>query len=202
VLTALAVAAAALSWPAPRRRLIRALATPDEPAEASLPSRGRRVAVAAFAAVFTAGSLVELALDPSGPDEHWPFAPYSMYSGIPHRTSLIVRRLFGVTAEASSREILLDGDLIRPFDRSRLWFSWNLFDASPDRERLLTEAMADCLRRYESRRAQGRHSGPPLSGVRLYRLTWNVDERASNRDSPRRELLWEVRASTPPTPSS
>jgi hypothetical protein len=200
-LTALIAAAAALSGPAARRRLARALAPADDSAAAP-PPRGRRIAVAGLAAVFTAGSLVELALDPSPRVEHWPFSPYGMYSEIPRATRLTGRRLFGVTADAAAREVPLDGEYIRPFDRSRLWFSWNRFDQNPDRARLLTESMGDCLRRYEARRAAGRHSGPPLSAVRLYQLTWDVDARASNRDAPRRELIWEVRASTPPIPSS
>ena len=59
-----------------------------------------------------------------------------------------------------------------------------------ERVRLVVE---DTLRRYEMRRAQGQHKGPPLRALRLYSLNWDLEPYAANLDRPRsRELLVEV----------
>jgi hypothetical protein len=170
---------------------------PAEPT--ALPSYGRRLLVGSLAAVITAGSAAEILLDPPYAREHWPFSQYQMYS---ERSApkLSMRRLFGVTA-GTGREIpLVDKRYIFPFDHSRFWFSLDRLDKSPDRERLLTIALSDCLRRYEARRREGLHDGPPMSALRLYRLRWNAAPAGQDR-IVERELLWEVKASTPPTPS-
>ena len=170
--------------------------------EPALPPPGRRRLVTVLASVIAGGSLLEIALDPPYRGEHWPFSQYQMYSLLP-QSEVVLRRLYGVVAGGSGREIpLWANDLIFPFDSSRLWFSWNRFDASRERHRLLPIAMRDCLDRYETRRAQGLHAGPPLEAVRLYRFRWapsSVD--AAARPAPSRDLLWEVRASSSPTRS-
>jgi len=195
--TVVGLLAAAMSSAAIRRRVARALAPGTDSPVASLPPPGRRAAVACLALGFTGGSLIELAIDPPYRREHWPFSQYRMYSETPIRSPLVARLLFGVTAEDPPREIPLQGVYIRPFDSARMAISWNRLDQAPDRERLLTAALADCLRRYELRRARGAHAGPRLGAVRLYRLTWDVDDRASTRDSPAKDLIWEVQASNP-----
>ena len=199
--TVVGLVAAALSSAAVRRRVASTLAPRAGSPSASLPSPGRRAAVACLALGFTGGSLIELAIDPPYRGEHWPFSQYRMYSETPRRSPLVGRRLFGVTAEDPPREMPLEGAEIRPFDSARLASSFDRLDQAPDRERLLTAALADCLRRYELRRARDAHSAPPLGAVRLYRMSWDVDDRASTRDSPSRELIWEVQASKPPTRS-
>lgn len=169
--------------------------------EPVLPSPGRRRLVTVLASVITGGSLLELALDPPYRGEHWPFSQYPMYSLMP-RTEGVLRRLYGVEAGGSGREIpLWDDEFVDPFDNSRLWFSWNRLDASPQRERLLPIALRDCLDRYEARRVQGLHAGPRLEAVRLYRLRWTPRHRDSAPEASSRELLWEVRASSSPTRS-
>jgi hypothetical protein len=190
---------ALVSRPAVSRRLAGWLAIRGEDADPApvLPPPGRRRLVAGLAAFITGGSLLELAMDPPYRREHWPFSQYQMYSLLP-RNEVSMRRLYGVEKRGSGREIpLWDGDYIHPFDNARLWFSWNRLDTSPDRERLLPIALRDVLERYESRRAQGLHGGPPLEAVRLYRIQWTLGTPTGNLP---RELLWEVRAS-PPTPS-
>jgi len=199
--TVVGLVAATLSSVAVRRRIARALAPRAGSPAASLPPPGRRAAVTCLALGFAGGSLIELAIDPPYRGEHWPFSQYRMCSETPRRSPLVGRRLFGVTAEDPAREIPLQGAYIRPFDGPRLAISFDRLDQAPDRERLLTAALADCLRRYELRRARGAHAGPRLEALRLYRLTWNVDDRASTRDSPGKELIWEVQASNPPTRS-
>ncbi len=178
-------------------RWLRPLANPGR-LDPLQPPPARRRLVAALAFGIAAGSLTELALDPPERREHWPFSQYPMYSKLPG-SSLLARRLYGLEAGSSGREIpLWDDALVYPFDHSRLWFSWDRLDRSPERERVLPAALRDCLERYESRRARGLHDGPRLSAVRLYRVRWNAtpDVRASERVSSR-ELVWEVTASTP-----
>ena len=153
--------------------------------------------MASLALTFVAGSLIELVIDPPYRGEHWPFSQYRMYSELPRRSPLTARRLFGVTADAAAREIPLDGASIRPFDSSRLGVSFDRLDSPAGREGQLEEALADCLRRYEQRRMRGQHHGPRLQAVRLYLLTWIVDDRATNRDSPSRERIAEARTSIP-----
>jgi len=65
-------------------------------------------------------------------------------------------------------------------------------------ERGIAEALGNLLGRYETRRRTGGHEGPPLAGLRLYRMTWRIDPRAANRDRPlSRELLGEARRELP-----
>ena len=57
----------------------------------------------------------------------------------------------------------------------------------------MNEALLDTLTRYEQLRLAGRHNGPPLQGLRLYKLGWRRDNRAENVDRPdRQELVAEV----------
>jgi len=201
-LAALWMLAAIVSHPAVAPRLAHALRLDRHgPLPEALaprpPPRSHRRLVSALAFGITAGSLAELALDPPYKREHWPFSQYQMYSLLPG-TTLSPRRVFGIEA-ASGREIpLWGGDFLRPFDHSRMWFSWDRLDASPERERLLSIALRDCLQRYEARRARGEHEGPRLSGLRLYRVSYELPRTPgpSGRETGR-ELLWEVRAWTP-----
>lgn len=191
-LTAAALLAVAAGSKSVRARLERALRPSEDVPAPAPPSAGRQAAVACLALTFVAGSLVELAVDPPYRGEHWPFSQYRMYSELPRRSPLRARRLFGVTAGSPALEIPLDGAYIRPFDSSRLGVSFDRLD-TPGREGELEAAMGDCLRRYELRRVRGEHHGPRLQSVRLYLLTWAVDDRATSRDSPSRERIAEVR---------
>jgi hypothetical protein len=54
--------------------------------------------------------------------------------------------------------------------------------------------LRDVLVRYESRRVNGEHDGPPLQAVRAYHLTWALDPQARNVDTPDvKHMLAEVR---------
>src|SRR5262245_34254033 len=172
ILAGLWALAAVVSHPAVVRRLASRLAIDSGEEAPVLPPLGRRRLVTALAAIITAGYLTELALDPPPPGEHWPFSQYPMYSNL-SKESFVARRLYGVVRGGSGREIpLWDEEFIRPFDHSRLWFSWDRLDKSADRRRLLPIALRDCLERYEARRVEGRHGGPRLEAVRLYSLRW------------------------------
>ena len=100
----------------------------------------------------------------------------------------------GVTREASGREIaLLDDDLIAPLDQCRLSTGLARTFGNPSRRALAPALMRGVLERYELRRMNGEHVGPPLKAVRAYDMTWTLDPDASNVDRPdEKRLLAEV----------
>jgi len=101
--------------------------------------------------------------------EMWPFSPYPMYAGIQGPTTT-ERVLVGITADG---EIPVPAKWIHPFDGPRLAAVLARAagtDASR-RDRILRAA----LDRYEALRADGAHDGPPITGLRLYALTWTLD---------------------------
>lgn len=149
--------------------------------------RERLWLVYAVIAVIGGGSLFAIINDA----EYWPFSPYGMYSDMRRERSLTWLRLFGVTNAEEPQEIpLLATEYIQPFDQSRLPKALSQMRRNPDKQR---EALRDCLTRYESLRRAGHHHGPPLQGIRLYALEWQLDPWARNADRPeRRDLILEV----------
>jgi hypothetical protein len=141
----------------------------------------------AVIAVIVGGSLFDIVTD----TEHWPFSQYGMYSDYQQDYSTNILRLFGVTEEESPHEISLrEFNYIQPFDEARLG---EALIPMLSRKQLLSQALRDCLLRYEVLRHAGRHDGPPLQGIRLYQLFWKLDPWASNISRPdRKELIFEV----------
>jgi hypothetical protein len=140
--------------------------------------------------LITWGSLFDIVTD----TEHWPFSPYRMYSDVNRDYSLTQFRLFGVTESAPLREMALwEFQYIQPFDNSRLHAALRGMLGSRTRNQWLSEALRDILVRYDALRHAGLHNGPPLRGIRLYRLYWKLDPWARNVDDPdSRELVLEV----------
>jgi hypothetical protein len=156
-------------------------------------NRGRVCFVYLIIAVLVGGSLYDLARD----SEHWPFSQYGMYSEVQRDPSLSVMRLFGVTRGKSQEIPMLRFDYVQPLDQSRLRWAFEDMNYRPNREQRMRTALSDCLVRYELLRQAGRHQGPPLEGIRLYRVYWQLDPWARNADQPnRKELLFEVSART------
>ncbi|HEY7460329.1 MAG TPA: hypothetical protein VIC59_00455 [Gemmatimonadota bacterium] len=127
--------------------------------------------------------------------ERWPFSPYAMYSTLERERTLTWLRLYGVPEREPASEIpLLSDDQLAPFDQARLPAA---LGHMAGRRGDLREALRDCLERYETLRRSGRHDGPPLRGVRLYRVRWTLDPEARNVDRPdRRTLVLEVLSSS------
>ena len=143
--------------------------------------------------LITAGSLFDLVTD----SEHWPFSQYPMFASISQDTrdhTLSLLRLFGVLKADVNQEIpLVQYEYIYPFDQNRLQAALATRGGPEGRDQLLTAALHDCLNRYEALRQAGRHDGPVPQGVRLYRLSWRLDQAAQNVDQPdRRQLILEV----------
>jgi GT2 family glycosyltransferase len=131
--------------------------------------------------------------------EHWPFSPYPMFSNVERAWTLDGLRLFGVTDEATPREIpLLESDLIAPFDQARLAAAFGRTYNDPQRRPLIAAMLNDCLERYERRRNAGQHEGPALRAIRLYDVHWTLDPHARNVDTPdRRRLIAQIDRATP-----
>jgi hypothetical protein len=129
----------------------------------------------------------------------WPFAHYPMFTDLKSEPSLSKPQLYGVLQEEPYQEIPLRGDYIQPFEIDRLQGAIMEINREPDlekRQQLLNEVTRDSLTRYERLRQAGRHDGPPLQGIRLYQVQWQLDPRVENVDQPdHRELLAEYEQS-------
>lgn len=124
--------------------------------------------------------------------EHWPFSPYNMYSGGWKSREFSRYRLFGTTGTGQEIELIGDGQ-IHPFDQCRLAESLGrAIKRSAHTPTVLNDALMDCLDRYEANKAAGLHSGPDLSGVRLYKLTWRYEDGATNYQETR-NVVAEIR---------
>jgi hypothetical protein len=137
------------------------------------------------------GSLYCIATD----REYWPFSQYPMFAGLREGGPKSILRLYAITEGEFITEIPLESNkYIQPFDRSRITAALRRICGREDHKRLLTAALSDCLQRYEALRRVGRHSGPPIQGIRLYRLEWWLgDPRLFDANKPnRRDLLAEV----------
>ena len=149
-------------------------------------SRPRLLVVYLLGAVILGGLVSDLVRD----TEHWPFSMFPMYSEVDRSNTLSMLRLYGVVQRSPSIEIQLDKNIyLQPFDNTRV------ADALGNalQKNRVDEGVNDCLKRYEALRIAGRHDGPPLVAMRLYRVTWTVNDTGSNIDRPdRKELLSEV----------
>jgi hypothetical protein len=154
-------------------------------------SISRMVLVSMLMVVFIGGSIYDIVTN----REDWPLSQYPMFSKVDLSPTMEAIRLFGVTQETLPREIpLLDNELIKPFDQRRLSSAIEATYYNPARRPLTEALLRDILRRYEARRVNGEHSGPPLQAVRAYQSTWTLDSKARNANSPDpRRLLAEVR---------
>jgi len=149
----------------------------------------RQILIHLLIAGVIAGSLYDIVTS----QEHWPFSDYPMFSTI-HRKSTLDNwyRVFGVTPDGQERAILRYSELW-PLDQSRLPLGIRRIDQSAGSETRVRAALEDILRRYEARRAAGRHRGPPLKAIRLYSVSWDLEPDAANIDRPRsKRLIAEV----------
>jgi hypothetical protein len=161
---------------------------PGQPVPQTGISKPRLLIVYGLGVIIFGGTLSDILTD----TEHWPFSSYPMYSSIDvsKTYSFSFLRLYGVLQRSPLVEMPLDDDIyLQPFDNSRLPLALEYAGM----ENRLDEAVADCLARYETARNAGRHGGPQLVGMRLYRVTWTLEPSASNVDRPDyKELLTEV----------
>jgi hypothetical protein len=152
-------------------------------------------------AVLIICSLLALAIDA----EPWPFSTFPMFSYLAGGTgrdySFSKAQFYGVLQEEPYQEFPLRGSYTDPIEDDRLITYFQRIDSEADyrlkadpakRQQLLNEATRDLFVQYETLRQAGRHDGPPLQGIKLYQLYWQLDPRAENVDQPDyRELLAE-----------
>lgn len=175
-----------------QRRLDRLHGEPDldRAARIALRSTGRaqRRLANLWIAIAVGGSLVCIVRA----KESWPLSHYDMYAAVRTERDFVRFNLFGVVDDSTEVELDYRRHL-PPFDVPRLHTGLRRLQLwhGEERARRALEAVALL---YEQRRAEGRHEGPPIRGVRYYRLDWDVDPWARNRATPReRTLLAEVR---------
>ncbi len=158
----------------------------SEPAREVAMSMPRLLIVYGLGAIILGGALPDLARD----TEHWPYSQYPMFSQMQASNTYSMLRLYGVVQRSPVIELQLDSNLyLEPFDNSRILAA---LENARQKDRL-DEGVMDCLTRYEALRRAGRHEGPPLVAMRLYRVTWTLDPSANNIDRPdRKDLLTEV----------
>jgi len=148
-------------------------------------SRSRRALANLVIAAILAGSGAAIVTG----RELWPFSPYPMFSALRRGPTVEDVWLYGVLPGGDETP-LSDRSAFHPFRLAQLKVALERL-APPARQ----EALADMLARYEQRRRSGWHAGPELAGLRVYRLTFELDDRAANRERPlARELLAEARA--------
>lgn len=148
-------------------------------------SRSRRVVANLAIAAILAGSAAAIVTG----RELWPFSPYPMFSALRRGPTVRDLWLYGVLPGGDETP-LSDRSAFHPFRLAQLKAALERL-APPARR----EALEDMLARYEHRRIAGLHAGPGLVGLRVYRMTFECDDRAANRDRPlARELLAETLA--------
>lgn len=123
--------------------------------------------------------------------EHWPLSPYPMYSHLAGGSYSLVRA-YGV---ADGKEVPLDVRThLEPFDPTRLVGALNRMKDAKRRR----AAFEWILQRYEDLRAEGRHSGPPLDEIRVYRETWRVNpNKPLLTKASKRKLIHTIRTGQP-----
>jgi hypothetical protein len=149
-------------------------------------SRSRFWLVNGLIAFIGAGHLYDIATG----KEHWPFSEYPMFARLRVLRKHGQFRLVGVTDEAASREVVLRHRQYGPFDPPRFARAMRQLRSRAARRQKSNEVLAYVLDQNELLRRSGRHRGPPLRGIRLYRVSWKVDPLLRNVDRPdERHLL-------------
>ena len=158
----------------------------------------RLLTVYLLGAVILGGSLIVWVRD----TECWPYSPYPMFSSISPRKDFkfTTLRVYGVTQQEPLAEVPLDDNTyIEPFDNASLFEALNIVL----NENRLTPGLKDLLQRYEVLRSAKIHNGPPIRGLRLYRVTWYLNDQASNENTPaERVFLGEFYEQSSPSSSA
>jgi hypothetical protein len=192
LLTCTGLALAVLMLPGFWTMLFTPTRIPQEANAAHVPMSRRRMFAAYGVILFIiGGSFLDLARD----TEHWPWSCYPMYSYPESGTTFSDLRLYGVIAGDPKSELPLYNDerFVQPFDQSRMAEVLAKTSWMPG----IDDGLRNCLKRYETLRRAGRHDGPALSGLRLYKVYWTLDPWGANIDKPdKKVLLHEV--SLPP----
>lgn len=131
-------------------------------------------------------------------NEIWPFSPYLMYSDRMRAGATPHYRLYGESETSGEEFCLVNERRLAPMKLHSLSNCFQrLIEKRRDKE--LRIGVEDCLRRYEDLRSRGAHDGPPLRGLRLYRvMIASIDPVGAELPEPARELVLEVRKEAVP----
>lgn len=160
-------------------------------------SRFRMLFVSGVLVFIVAGHLVDAWMG----RDHWPFAAYPMFAGINKPDPFTSEELRGVTPDG--REIAITSDMIGVMHLNRVRpslvriYNHSRRTGSPE-PRGAEKALDALLDTYEARRQRGEHGGPPLRGMRFYRLKWEFMWRAENAATPERAILFQTTAKAGP----
>ena len=147
-----------------------------------------------LAALLVLGHLMEIARQ----TEHWPFSNYPMWARVSkewHETQVLP---MGVSADDPSEEVALTDPAY--FAPMPVYYQRLNFRSAARKPGVRDRMLREYLDRYERRRSDRLHSGPPLKGIRLYELYWMMDRGASNAAAPERKtLLYQYPPAAPAT---
>jgi hypothetical protein len=104
----------------------------------------------------------------------FPFSSVHMYSKVTPDEFTVFRPMCVPAAEGQEEFSLIEYPYIAPFHAdcmTTIMISYNFVDPDPDRVRKILEEL---LSRYERKRSEGLHKGPPIRAIKLYRLHWNL----------------------------
>lgn len=107
--------------------------------------------------------------------EHWPFSSYPMFSRVRREARVDHLALVAIPGDGSPEFPLYRSEHIHPYHWYRHRGALRRMLERPDGEAAVRKGLADCLDRYERGRRAGRHAGPPLRALRLYRVDWAID---------------------------
>lgn len=112
--------------------------------------------------------------------EHWPFSSYPMFSKTRREARVVHYALQAVPQDGSAAFPLYKSKHIHPF----LWYRQRAaFKQMLEKGKgiaAVEKGLADTMERYEHGRQIGRHDGPPLRSLRLYRVDWSIDPYAAD----------------------
>lgn len=131
----------------------------------------RAIAVCGLMVFLISGSLASIFLD----RELWPFSPYGMFSGI-SEDRFTQLKFVGIT-ENSSIDL---SEYLSPAGRA-IAAELQRIEHHRDAHNKVREALSRHLRYYEKRRLEGKHSGPPLRGVQVDQLEFQMDPRSDKK---------------------
>jgi hypothetical protein len=156
-------------------------------------TQGRRTFLVSFISLMIGAHLLAIAVK----FDDWPLSYYGMFSTIARRDAGFPL-LYGVTAEGHEVVLPLHSHFA-PFNRTMLGNSLRKLDQAARRTRKkrnpqqVTPAIESLLALYELNRERGRHAGPEIVAMRLYRCKFQLDPQLANLEAPEhREFVCEV----------
>lgn len=115
--------------------------------------------------------------------EPWPFSRYHLYSKV-YSTREPIKRLYLVGLTEGGREVALSNRHFPPIDGTRLRRALSRIFEPEDDAPVDPEQLAGWLELYERFRVEGKHDGPALVGMRVYKGEWHFRGDARNAKDP------------------